>query len=66
MKIEVTPDQMNDITVDTLREWHASLSHIDVWGNEKKIQKAIRRVLKYGMSQEEYNEWRVANVETFL
>ena len=66
MKIELTPDQMNDVTVDTLKEWHADLSQINVWGSEKKTQKAIRRVLKYGMSQEEYNEWRVANVETFL
>ena len=66
MKIELIPDQMNDITVDTLKEWHEDVFRINVLGGEKKDQKAIRRVLKYGMSQAEYNEWREANVETFL
>lgn len=58
MKIELTPDQMNDITVDTLREWHADLSDIKVWGDEKKTKKAIRKVLRYCMSQAEYDEWK--------
>ncbi|MDB2363007.1 hypothetical protein N9V70_00990 [Candidatus Pelagibacter bacterium] len=54
MKIDLDADQMDAITVETLKQWHDDCLLDE---ENKVIISAIELVLKYGMIHKDYLEW---------
>lgn len=51
MKIEINDDYSDEITVQNLKDMYQ-------YADSKKLQKALRRVIRFFSVHEEYKAWR--------